>query len=89
MNTRHGCARQDENKAELWPLIVLTTADRDKLLALIRELPVPARARTVNTLEEEVRRAHAATGDVSPTSVVRIGSDVKFIDHDDGRVRRT
>ena len=89
MNTRHGYARdKDERKAEQRPPIVLTTADRDKLLALIRELPVSAHGRSAEFLREEVESADVATGDVSPTSVVRIGSDVKFIDHDDGRIHR-
>lgn len=90
MNSRHGRARaNDETKAEQRPPIVLTTADRDKLLALIRELPVSARSRAAEFLREEVERADVATDDVSPSSVVRMGSDVKFIDHDDGwRIHR-
>lgn len=89
MNTQHGHARdKDAGKVELRPPIVVTTADRDKLLALIRELPVSAHSRTAEFLREEVERADVATDDVSPTSVVRMGSDVKFIYHDDGRIHR-
>ena len=89
MNTRHGYARdKDERKAEQRPPIVLTTTDRDKLFALIRELPASAHSRAAEFLREEVGRADVATDDVSPTSVVRMGSNVKFIDHDDGRIHR-
>ncbi len=73
-------------KAPQRPSIVLTPADRDKLLALIWELQSSARARNVEFLREEVERADVAPGDISPTSVVRMGSDVKFIDHGDERI---
>ncbi|MGE3798264.1 MAG: GreA/GreB family elongation factor [Thermomicrobiales bacterium] len=89
MNTRHGYARgKDERKVGLRPPIVLTTTDRDKLLALIRDLPASAHFQAAEFLREEVERADVATCDVLPTLVVRIGSDVKFIDHDDGRIHR-
>lgn len=89
MNIRHGYAcDKDEGKAELRSPIVLTVTDRDKLLALIRELSVSVCARTTEFLREEVERADVVTDDVSPTSVVRMGSDAKFIDHNDGRIHR-
>ena len=88
MNTRHEHARdENERKAEQRPPIVLTTTDRDKLLALIHELPAAAHSRAAEFLREEVGRADA-TDNVSPTSVVRMGSDVKFIDHEDGHIHR-
>jgi regulator of nucleoside diphosphate kinase len=89
MNARQGYARdQDERMVEPRPPIVLTMTDRDKLLALVREMPASARSGTAEFLREEVERADVATHDVSPTSVVRMGTDVKFIDHDDGRIHR-
>ena len=89
MNGRHGYPRgKRERKAELRPPILLTATDRDKLRALIDELPASARSRAAEFLREEVGRADLAADDVSPTSVVRMGSDVKFVDHDDGRVHR-
>ena len=75
-----------ETKAQQRPPIVLTPADRDKLLALIRELPEAAHARSAEFLREEVERADVATLDISPTSVVRMGSVVKFIDHENERI---
>ena len=89
MNGRQGYAcDQDERKVKPRPPIVLTMTDRDRLLALVRELPASARSGAVEFLREEVERADVATDDVSPTSVVRMGSEVKFIDHDDGRIHR-
>jgi regulator of nucleoside diphosphate kinase len=89
MNPRHGYARgKHEGKAELRPPILLTTVDRDKLRALIHELPASARSGAAEFLREEVERADVTAEDVSPTSVVRMGSDVKFVLHDDGRVHR-
>lgn len=79
---------KDKTKVELRSPIVLTRTDRDKLLALIRELPVSVCARTAEFLREEVNRADVVTDDVSPTSVVQMGSEVKFIDHGDGRMHR-
>jgi regulator of nucleoside diphosphate kinase len=77
-----------ECKAEGRPAIILTMSDRDKLLALVRKAPASARAGIAEFLREEVERAEIPTGDVAPTSVVRMGSDVKFVDHDDGRIHR-
>jgi transcription elongation GreA/GreB family factor len=75
-------------KAEQRPPIVLTTADRDKLFALIREVPASADPEVAEFLREEVERADIVTGDLRSTSVVRVGSDVKFIDHADQRIHR-
>jgi regulator of nucleoside diphosphate kinase len=87
MNTRHGYARdRDERRAQFRPPIVLTTADRDKLFALICELTLSAHSQAIDFLREEVERADVVRDEVPPTSVVRLGSDVKFIDHDDGRI---
>jgi regulator of nucleoside diphosphate kinase len=87
MNTRRGYARQDERKAELRPPIVLTTADRDKLLALIRELPVSRALELPNSLR---RKSSAQTLRRVMFRRLRssMGSDVKFIDHDDGHIHR-
>lgn len=82
MNTQY------ETMSEQRPPIVLTPTDRDKLLALIHELPASAQPRTAEFLREEIERADVAKGDVSPSSVVRMGSNVEFIDHEDGRVHR-
>ena len=70
------------------PPIVLTMADHEKLHALIRQAPKLPDADTTEFLREEVERADIAPGEVAPTSVVRMGSMVQFIDHDDGWIRR-
>jgi regulator of nucleoside diphosphate kinase len=77
-----------KTKAEQRPPIVLTPVDRDKLLALIHDLPASAQPRTAEFLREEIERADVAKADVSPSSVVRMGSNVEFIDHEDGRIHR-
>lgn len=81
-SSRDGHERKDQQR----PPIVLTLADREKLLALIRELPESAHVRSGEFLREEIERADLATVDVSPTLVVRMGSNVKFIDHEDERI---
>ena len=78
----------DESRIERRPPIVLITADRDKLFSLIRDAPASTHSRSASFLREEVERADIAPGDVAPTSVVRMGSDVKYIDHDDERIHR-
>jgi regulator of nucleoside diphosphate kinase len=61
------------------PAIVLTSSDRDDLVALLCKgtiEPGPARF-----LREELERADVVGAKVSPNSVVSIGSTVRFIDH--------
>ena len=82
MSTRY------DTKAEQRPPIVLTPVDRDRLLALIHELPASAHSGTAEFLRKEIERADVAEGNVSPSAVVRMGSNVKFIDHEDGRIHR-
>jgi regulator of nucleoside diphosphate kinase len=81
-------SERTEGTIEQRPPIVLTTADREKLFALIGQTPMSPRSGTAEFLREEVERANIATADVGSTSVVRMGSDVKFIDHDDWRIHR-
>jgi len=68
------------------PPIVLTTADRDRLIALVCDASVDLVG--ARFLREEIERADIAPDDVAPTSVVKMGSRVKFVDHADGRVHR-
>jgi regulator of nucleoside diphosphate kinase len=77
---------RNEKRTELRPPIVLSTADRDKLFALIRKLPLSAHSPTIDFLREEVERAEVVRDKITPTLAVRLGSDVKFIDHIDGRI---
>ena len=89
MTTRNrSSSDSDERKIGQRPPIVLTPADREKLFALIREVPASTNPYVAEFLREEIERADIATGNVASSSVVRIGSDVEFIDHDDGRIHR-
>lgn len=84
MNTRQQSSTNgNAARPEQRPPILLTTADRDKLLTLVRKAPAAAAF-----LHEEVERAEIATGDVASTSLVRMGSEVKFIDHGTGSIHR-
>lgn len=70
------------------PPIVLTTADRDSLLALVCDVAAIAGSESVRFLREEITRADIAPGDVAPKLVVKMGSRVKFVDHADERIHR-
>ena len=77
-----------ENDAQHRPPIVLTALDRDKLLALLDDAPITMNMATARFLREEIERADIAPHDVAPNSVVRMGCEVKFVDHADARIRR-
>jgi hypothetical protein len=77
-----------DNDAQQRPPIVLTALDRDKLLALLDDAPVTMDMDTARFLREELERADIAPLDVAPNSVVRMGCEVKFVDHADARIRR-
>jgi regulator of nucleoside diphosphate kinase len=70
------------------PPIVLTALDRERLFALLDDTPTTVDKETVCFLREEIDRADIAPDDVAPNSVVRLGFDVKFVDHADARIRR-
>lgn len=70
------------------PPIVLIAADRDCLLALIRDMVANADTENIRFLREELARADIAPDDVAPKLVVKMGSRVKFVDHADERMHR-
>jgi regulator of nucleoside diphosphate kinase len=70
------------------PPIVLTALDRDKLLALLNDASMTSDTASVRFLREEIARADIAPRDVAPNSVVRMGCEVKFVDHSDAHIRR-
>ena len=78
----------EQNQSELCPAIVLTAFDRDRLFALLRDSPATIDRETARFLREEIERADIVPDDVAPNSSVRMGCEVKFLDHGDGRVRR-
>ena len=68
------------------PPIVLTASDRDRLCALLRTAETAIVSLAARFLREEIERADIAPHDVASTSVVRMGSEVKFIDHADDHI---
>ena len=78
----------DETRAWQRPPIVLTTADRDCLLALLLDMEANADTENIRFLREELARADIAPDDVAPKLVVKMGSRVKFVDHADERMHR-
>jgi len=78
----------DGIRAEQRPPIVLTTFDREKLFALLDDAQATVDTEIAHFLREEIERADIVTDDVPPNSLVRMGSEVKFIDHADERIRR-
>jgi regulator of nucleoside diphosphate kinase len=70
------------------PPIVLTTADRDRLVALLCAAETTSGSGSARFLREELERADIAPDDVAPASVVKMGSRVKFVDHADVRIHR-
>ena len=69
------------------PSIVLTEMDCNRLSALLISASEAA-PNVARFLHEEIARAEIARGQVSATSLVRMGSEVKFVDHDSIRARR-
>ena len=70
------------------PPIVLTAMDRERLSALLGDALKTVDTETACFLREEIERADIAPDDVAPNSVVRLGCDVKFVDHADARIRQ-
>ena len=78
----------ERSHPEQRPPIVLTALDRERLFALLGDTLTTVDKGTVRFLREEIDRADIAPDDVAPNSVVRLGCDVKFVDHADARIRR-
>ena len=83
-----GMSNIEQNRLEQRPPIVLTASDREKLFALLGDALMTVDKEAVCFLREEIDRADIAPDDVAPSSVVRLGCDVKFVDHADARTRR-
>ena len=78
----------ERSHPEQRPPIVLTALDRERLFALLGDALTTVDKEIVRFLREEIDRADIAPDDVAPNSVVRLGCDVKFVDHADARIRR-
>ena len=79
--------RAEESHSEQRPPIVLTTLDRERLFALLHSALTPVNLSIARFLREEIERAEIVPDNVASNSVVRMGCHVKFIDHDDERIR--
>jgi regulator of nucleoside diphosphate kinase len=79
--------RAEESHSEQRPPIVLTTLDRERLFALLHSALTPVNLSIARFLREEIERADIVPDDVASNSVVRMGCQVKFIDHDGERIR--
>jgi regulator of nucleoside diphosphate kinase len=80
-------SRPEEIHSEQRPPIVLTKLDREELFALLHSALTTADLCIARFLREEIERAEIVPDDVASNSVVRMGCHVKFIDHDDERIR--
>ena len=78
----------ERDQFEQRPAIVLTSTDRDALLALLGEPSMTTDVAAARFLLAEIERADITSDYVAPNSMVRIGCHVKFVDHADARVRR-
>jgi regulator of nucleoside diphosphate kinase len=78
----------ERNHAEKRPSIVLTASDRERLFALLGAARTTVDMETACFLREEIERADVAPDDIAPNSVVRLGCDVKFVDHADARIQQ-
>ena len=78
----------ERDQYEQRPAIVLTSTDRDALLALLGEPSMTTDVAAARFLLAEIERADIPSDYVAPNSMVRIGCHVKFVDHADARVRR-
>jgi regulator of nucleoside diphosphate kinase len=81
-------SKADGNHVEQRPPIVLTASDRERLFVLIGAVPTTVDREAACFLREEIERADVAPDAIAPNSVVRIGCDVKFVDHADARIQR-
>ena len=77
----------DRNNSEHLPPIILTALDREKLLAFLNDPLATTDLGIARFLRAEIERAEIVPDDVAPSSVVRMGYQVKFIDHDEERIR--
>jgi regulator of nucleoside diphosphate kinase len=80
--------RAGRDHSDARPPIVLTASDRDRLCALLCTAATAMGSLTARFLRKEIERADIAPDDVASTSVVRMGSEVKFIDHGGERIHR-
>ena len=77
----------ERNRLESRPSIVLTAFDRERLTKMLGDTLSTADIETAFFLRQEIERADIAADDVPLNSVVRIGCEVKFVDHAEARIQ--
>ena len=77
----------ERTRPEERPSIVLTESDRETLFRLLGESEV-SNTETACLLRQEIERADIIPESVASNSVVRIGCNVKFVEHANPHVRR-
>jgi regulator of nucleoside diphosphate kinase len=75
-------------RGEQRPAIVLTAEDHARLHTLISESSTEETSSSAQFLREEIDRAVLIASEVAPSSLVMMGCEVKFLDHECTRVRR-
>ena len=78
----------ERNHTEQRPSIVLTALDRDRLFALLGDPLTPTDKPTARFLRDEIERADIVPDEVGANLVVRMGSEVRFLDHAGDCIRR-
>ena len=76
------------NRVERRPPILLTVSDRERLFALLDTAPATLNMEAACFLREEIERADIVPDNVSSNAVVRLGSDVRFVDLSDARMQQ-
>jgi regulator of nucleoside diphosphate kinase len=76
----------DRGSPERRPPIVITTMDRERLLALLNTASIKDSS-AGSFLREELDRADIVSSNIASTSLVTMGCEVKFIDHESERIR--
>lgn len=77
----------ERNRLESRPSIVLTAFDRERLTKMLGDTLSTADSETAFFLRQEIERADIASDDVPLNSVVRLGCEVKFVDHAEARIQ--
>jgi regulator of nucleoside diphosphate kinase len=76
-------SKVNRDASPLRPPIVLTAEDREQLSALL-ETASEKESAAARFLREEIDRADVVRGQPAATSLVQMGSEVRFIDHQSG-----
>lgn len=77
----------ERNRLESRPSIVLTAFDRERLTDMLGDTLSTADMEAAFFLRQEIERADIAADHVPLNSVVRLGCEVKFVNHAEARIQ--